>query len=112
MSLDITGKILNAFRYKNLPIFHIQHESKQEGAIIFIPGTEGQKINACAKPLDGENIIIKNWPNSFLGTGLLEVLKSKNIKKLVITGMMTFMCVDATTRAAKDLGFAGDGLFV
>jgi nicotinamidase-related amidase len=33
------------------------------------------------------------------------MLTAKNINKLVVTGMMTFMCVDATCRAAKDLGF-------
>ncbi|MDP4225552.1 MAG: isochorismatase family protein, partial [Bacteroidota bacterium] len=37
--------------------------------------------------------------------GLLEYLKSNDITDLIICGMMTHMCVDATTRAAKDLGF-------
>jgi nicotinamidase-related amidase len=32
-------------------------------------------------------------------------LNSLNINDLVICGMMTHMCVDATTRAAKDYGF-------
>jgi nicotinamidase-related amidase len=48
---------------------------------------------------------VKNFPNGFVQTDLHEMLKEQKIKKLVITGMMTFMCVDATTRAAKDLGF-------
>jgi len=32
-------------------------------------------------------------------------LKSNKIENLVICGMMTHMCIDATTRAAKDYGF-------
>jgi len=36
---------------------------------------------------------------------LLDYLKSNNITDLVICGMMTHLCVDATTRAAKDFGF-------
>ena len=36
---------------------------------------------------------------------LLEYLQSQNITDLVICGMMTHMCVDATVRAAKDFGF-------
>jgi len=36
---------------------------------------------------------------------LLDYLKTDNIRELVICGMMTHMCVDATVRAAKDFGF-------
>ena len=32
-------------------------------------------------------------------------MKEKEIESVVITGMMTHMCVDSTTRAAKDLGY-------
>jgi nicotinamidase-related amidase len=32
-------------------------------------------------------------------------LKEWNIERVVITGMMTHMCVDATARAAADFGF-------
>lgn len=57
------------------------------------------------KPLEGEKVIIKHYPNSFRETDLLEYLKSHDVTEVVITGMMTHMCVDATTRAAKDFGF-------
>ena len=33
------------------------------------------------------------------------MLKEWGIERVVITGMMTHMCVDATARAANDLGF-------
>jgi len=33
------------------------------------------------------------------------MLQAEGVKRLVITGMMTHMCVDATARAAADLGF-------
>ncbi len=100
-----SAKVLKLFRKKKFPVLHIQHESISEGSFFFLPETEGQKINEIVKPVDNEKIIVKNYPNSFLKTSLLEDLKNKNITKLIITGMMSFMCVDATTRAAKDLGF-------
>ncbi len=100
-----TRRILDNFRENGLPIFHIQHESVKEGSTFFLPGTDGQKIHKSVEPIAKETVIVKNWPNSFHETELLQCLKDHNIKKLVITGMMTFMCVDATTRAAKDLGF-------
>lgn len=50
-------------------------------------------------------IIEKHFPNSFLETELLRTLEKLEIEQLVICGMMTQMCVDSTTRAAKELGF-------
>ena len=97
--------MLTHFREKKFPVFHIQHESISEGSTFFLPGTEGQKINERVKPQENETIIVKNFSNGFVQTDLHEMLKEQKIKKLVITGMMTFMCIDATTRAAKDLGF-------
>ncbi len=99
------AEILAYFREKGLPVFHVQHESVGETASFFLPGTEGQKINGVVKPEGEEPVIVKHSPNSFAQTGLLEMLRAQNIRKLVVTGCMTFMCVDATVRAAKDLGF-------
>lgn len=57
-------------------------------------------------PLSGEPVIVKHFPNSFRETGLLHELKAAEITQLLICGMMTSMCVDATVRAAFDLGFS------
>ncbi|MEN7547030.1 isochorismatase family protein [Rapidithrix thailandica] len=56
-------------------------------------------------PTGPEKVITKNNPNSFRETELMDYLKENNISNLVITGMMTDVCVAATTRAAMDLGF-------
>ena len=56
-------------------------------------------------PEEHEMVIVKNFPNSFVGTDLLDRLKEDNVTDLVVCGMMTHMCVDATVRAAKDFGF-------
>ena len=97
--------ILTKFRNENLPIVHIQHLSLATGSTFFLPNTKGQEIHDNVKPFDGEKVIEKNYPNSFRDTELLDYLKSKNITELVIVGMMTQLCIDATTRAAKDFGF-------
>jgi nicotinamidase-related amidase len=99
------GKVLTFFRDHNLPVIFIQHISKREGATYFQAGTTGVEIHASVKPLDNELIIQKHFPNSFRETDLLAQLQQRDIQKLVIVGMMTHMCVDATTRAAADLGY-------
>lgn len=98
-------KLLENFRKKDLLIFHIQHISTKQNATFFLPNTNGVLIHEDVKPLENEIIISKNYPNSFLKTSLLEELKKQDIKELIICGMMTHMCIDATTRAAFDLGF-------
>ena len=97
-------KLLEKFRKDNGTIVHVQHISA-EGAPIFIKGTAGVEIHENVKPLEGEKVITKQFPNSFRDTDLLEYLQSKGITHLVIAGMMTHMCIDAGTRAAVDYGF-------
>lgn len=97
--------ILTLFRERHLPVFHIQHISSREGASFFLPGTSGAEIHANVSPLPGEAVIQKSFPNSFRDTDLLARLKDAEVDQLVICGMMTHMCVDATVRAAFDHGF-------
>ncbi|RXQ95743.1 cysteine hydrolase [Ancylomarina salipaludis] len=102
---DNAKLLLNAFRKNKMPVIHIQHLSTRPESAFFIPQTPGAEINERVSPLNNEKIIIKHYPNSFRETDLLDYLKNMGIEKLVICGMMTHMCVDATTRAAKDFGF-------
>ena len=97
--------VLSKFRNENLPVVHVQHLSVAQDSTFFLPETEGQKIHQNVRPIAGEKVITKYYPNSFRETELLDYLHSKNITELVVVGMMMHMCVDATVRAAKDFGF-------
>ncbi len=99
------GLILERCRAENRNIIHIQHIATRPDATFFRPGTVGAEINESVRPLPGEKVIVKHFPNSFRETGLLDYLTSLNVTDLVVCGMMTHMCVDATVRAAKDFGF-------
>jgi len=99
------GELLAAFRDKRLPVVHLQHISVRPGASFFLPDTDGVRIHTNVSPAPGETVLQKNFPNGFRETALLETLRKAGIEDLVIAGMMTSMCIDATTRAAVDLGF-------
>jgi nicotinamidase-related amidase len=98
-------KLLQYFRTSGRPVHHIRHLSVREGATFFLPETKGSETHASVSPRQGESIIIKHLPNSFLGTELEKTLKGQSVKHLIICGAMSHMCIDATTRAAFDLGF-------
>lgn len=71
----------------------------------FKPGTPGAAIHDGVAPLPDEQVVDKPRPNSFVGTDLEQRLREAGIDHLVICGAMSQMCIDATTRAAVDLGF-------
>jgi nicotinamidase-related amidase len=56
-------------------------------------------------PADGEPVIVKNYPNSFVATDLDQRLRDVGAKNLVLAGFMTHMCVNSTARGAFNLGY-------
>ncbi len=98
--------LLKAFRARHLPVIHVQHISIRSGAGFFLPGTDGAAINPNVLPMKDEILVRKSFPNGFRDTELLGILKKSNVTDLTICGAMSHMCIDATTRAAFDLGFS------
>ena len=100
------AKVLEWFRQNHKEnIFHVQHIASNPAMGFFLPDTEGTEIHEAVQPLEHESVIVKHFANSFLQTELESQLKEKGITKLVVVGMMTHMCIDATVRAAVDLGY-------
>ena len=99
------ANVLAAFRKHKRPVVHVRHIAVKPGSSFFLPDTVGSELHPLVRPGSDEPVVIKHFPNSFRETNLLEVLQVLDAKRLVIAGMMTHMCIDATTRAACDLGF-------
>src|SRR6185436_14531556 len=99
------SRALQEFRKKPMPVIHVRHLSTRPGATFFLPGTRGAEIHASVAPSEAERVVEKHFPNSFRATGLQEILEKQGVKTLVVAGMMTHMCVDASVRQAADLGF-------
>jgi nicotinamidase-related amidase len=97
-------ELLSAFRDSGEPVFHIQHVWDADDAPFFAPDTEGVEIYPTLLPQGDERHIVKHHANSFLETPLEEELRRVGASDVVICGMMTSMCVDASARAAADLG--------
>ncbi|WP_289659060.1 isochorismatase family protein [Flavobacterium panacagri] len=98
-------KVLDIFRKKRRTIIHIQYIAVHKNASYFVSGTYGAEIYEEVRPLEGETVIVKNNPNSFIETSLYDFLKNNQIENLTIMGMMNNMANDPTVRTAKDLGF-------
>ena len=99
------SSVLKKFREQRMPVFHVRHLSTRPGSTFFIPGTAGAETHAKVQPREGEAVVEKKFPHSFRGTNLKELLDRNGVKNLVVAGMMTHMCVDASVRHAADLGY-------
>ena len=104
--------LLDGFRGSGEPLVHVQHVSTSPDAPFFAAGSPGVEIHPDVAPQSGERVIVKHHANAFRDTGLDAELRAAGVDEVVICGMMTSMCVDASARAAADLGFrttiAGD----
>jgi nicotinamidase-related amidase len=103
---EVARSVVDEARARGGRVLHMQHVSTGADATFVVPGTPGVEIHPLLAPADGEEVIVKHAPNSFVGTGLADTLAGHGIDDLTIVGMMSSMCVDATTRAALDLGLS------
>jgi nicotinamidase-related amidase len=104
--------VLDRARQAGIPIFHIKHEgqSSQSGGLrsqarFLREGTPGAELHPGLGLREREMVIVKHEPDSFLGTELEARLRDLGAKKIMWMGMMSWMCVDTTVRAAKARGF-------
>ena len=88
------GSVLNDFRDNNELIIHVKHATSKDSAIY-----------EDVYPKKGEKVITKHFANSYRETELLDFLKQNDVSEVIICGMMTHMCVEATARASADYGF-------
>jgi nicotinamidase-related amidase len=103
-ALDEAALLLDRARSARIPIVHIQHDDGP-GSLYDIEGESGAIVDSVA-PRNGEPIVVKNYPNSFVQTDLDEVLKTVGPSNLILVGFMTHMCVNSTARGAFNLGYA------
>ena len=103
-ALDECARLLGRARALKVPVIHIQHDSGP-GSPYDISAEIGAIADKLA-PAEGEAVVVKHYPNSFVGTDLEARLKALGATRLVIAGFMTHMCINSTARGAFNLGYA------
>ena len=84
------------------PVILIQHE-EDNGSLQF--GTDGWQLATGLATLPGDLRIRKTTPDSFRQTDLHRLLQERRSTKLVICGLQSDCCIDATARRALALGY-------
>ena len=97
------GSLIENAREAGVPVIHIQHANGPGQPLE--RGTVGWEIHPRVAPADGEPVVGKETPDSFLDTALRDVLEERGIGRLVLAGMQTEYCVDTTCRRAFAFGY-------
>jgi len=69
------------------------------------PGSAQSKFIPAVAPAPGQIVISKTCSGAFTSTALDPTLRNMGIRHLWICGFMTDECIEASTRAALDLGY-------
>lgn len=99
---NIEGLIRRA-READVAVVHVRHADGPGHPLE--KGTRGWETHPRVAPADGEPVVDKDTPDSFLRTTLQDELDSRGIGRLVLAGMQTEYCVDTTCRRAFGLGY-------
>ena len=121
-------KVLTAFREKDMMVIHTREGHRPDLADlpeakrarghlscgigdagpmgrILVRGEVGHDIVDELKPLPGEPVVDKPGKGSFHATDLDSMLINRGIKRLIVTGVTTEVCVHTTVREANDRGY-------
>ena len=96
-------ELINKARTNRIEVIYVRHDDGPDSELT--KGNIGFEIYKEFKPINGERIFDKKVNSAFKGTGLLEYLINKGEKDIIIAGLQTDYCIDATIKCGFEHGF-------
>jgi nicotinamidase-related amidase len=95
--------LIERARAAGTPVVYVQHfrMSEEPGQA----GLAGIEIHPAIAPRDGELVVPKRASDSFYQSELDAVLRQFGAETLIVTGLQTEQCIDATCRSALSHGY-------
>lgn len=97
-ALDVASALLAKAREAGSPVIHVVHDGGA-GSAYDLTSELGQ-IHPAVAPIEGEDVVVKSAPNSFVGTDLARRVAATGHKDVIIAGFMTHMCVTFSSEGA------------
>jgi nicotinamidase-related amidase len=101
--LATIGDLIGRARTQAVPVIYVRHNGGPGHPLH--PEGAGWPIHPAIAPAANELVVDKREPDSFYETTLRQELETRSIKKLIVTGIQTELCVDTTCRRAASLGY-------
>lgn len=100
--IETLNALIARSRLYGVRVFYIQHENES----FLKKGTSGWDLHPdLSVPTSTDILIQKTNGSAFVGTNLRSSLEARNIRNLIITGMVTQGCVRATSLGGLELGY-------
>jgi len=96
-------KIIDTARQNNVEVIYVQHDDGPGTG--FSIGDRDFEIADQVAPWDGEKIFYKTINSAFGNKELTKYLEQSNEKDLMIVGLQTNFCIDATVKSAFERGY-------
>jgi nicotinamidase-related amidase len=105
VSVANVGRAMDAASEAGVEVIVVRHTSGADSPI-FKEGSHAWELRPEIEGRARDHLVEKRFPGSFTGTTLDEILKAAGVDTVAITGYMTHMCVDTTSRQAAHRGYA------
>lgn len=96
-------KLILTARDNKKEVLYVRHDDGKGTELE--QGTDGWQIYDDIVPNASELIFEKQYNSAFHKTGLREYLESKEIDTIILVGLQTEYCIDATCKSAFDYGY-------
>lgn len=101
--IDNIKKLISVARSNEKEVIYVcHHDGKSEE---LEKGTDGWQVYADVSPNKDERVFDKEYNSAFHKTDLKEYLDSKGINTIILVGLQTEYCIDATCKSAFDHGY-------
>lgn len=95
--------LLAVCRKKGVEVLFVRHDGGADDELE--RGAPGWEIAGVVAPTPGERVFDKRFNSAFRQTGLRAYLEEREISELILVGMQTEYCIDATCKAAFEYGY-------
>lgn len=102
--MDRTVRLIDAARKHHVEVIFVQHDAGPGSGLT--AGDEGFDIIDEARPEPGEKVFVKKINSCFGNPDFKAYMKQQADKRLMIIGLQTNYCIDATVKSAFERGYA------
>ncbi|MBR4426740.1 MAG: isochorismatase family protein, partial [Spirochaetales bacterium] len=96
-------KLVETARQNNVEVIFVQHDAGPGSG--FSVGDPDFEIDAHVTPAKGEKVFIKTINSCFGNKDFLDYMYSLEDKRVMVVGLQTNWCIDATVKSAFERGF-------
>ncbi|MFB6466796.1 cysteine hydrolase family protein [Cytobacillus sp. Hz8] len=96
-------RLISVARDSNKEVIYVRHDDGIGEELEY--GNDGWQVYSEIAPNKNEKVFEKKYNSAFFKTGLNEYLETKKIDTIILTGLQTEYCIDATLKSAFDNGY-------